>query len=186
MRTVCDWCGKEVEIILSQAPETVRVKDEEITLQIKNCKCSCCGAELWISEVENENLRNAYNEYRKRHKLLLPEQIREIRESYGMSQVSFAKLLGFGEKTIARYENGSIQDVAHNNLMLLMSDKHNFQKLFERNKQDFPSFEQFKVQKALRAKESITTPYYRRDDAYGVSIAPLPYEQYYDSFGGNS
>lgn len=186
MRTVCDWCGKEVEVMLSQAPETVKVKDEEITLQIKSCKCSCCGAELWISEVENENLRNAYNEYRRRHKLLLPEQIKEIREGYGMSQVSFAKLLGFGEKTIARYENGSIQDEAHNNLMLLMADKHNFRRLFERNEQSFPSFEQFKVKKALNAKECVAMPYRIRVDTYGVSIASAVDEEYDESIGGIS
>lgn len=36
----------------------------------------------------------------------MPEEIKKIREQYGLSQRSFAKLLNWGDKTICRYENG--------------------------------------------------------------------------------
>ena len=41
-------------------------------------------------------LVDAYNVYRKEHKLLLPEEIKKIREQYGLSQRKFSKLLNWG------------------------------------------------------------------------------------------
>ena len=59
-----------------------------------------------------------------------------------MSQVAFAKVLGLGNKTVARYENGSIADMAQNNLIELMKQPSNFRELLQKNqdkisKQDY-------------------------------------------------
>ena len=45
-----------------------------------------------------------------------------IRESYGLSQVDLAKLLGWGEATISRYESKAIQDEAYDMLLRLVKD----------------------------------------------------------------
>lgn len=87
--------------------------------------CADCGEEFYSEEFDNATLVRAYNEYRKRHKLLLPEEIKKIREQYGLSQRSFAKLLNWVDKTIFRYENGSIQDKAHNTLLLFLREPEN-------------------------------------------------------------
>jgi len=58
-----------------------------------------------------------YAEYRRRHGLLSPEQIRGIREKYQLSQDAFATLLGTSPATLARYEGGSIQDKAYDQLL---------------------------------------------------------------------
>lgn len=42
-----------------------------------------------------------------------------------LSQRSFAKLLNWGDKTIRRYENGAVQDRAHNSLLLFLRDPEN-------------------------------------------------------------
>ncbi len=180
MRAICDYCGKEVDVLLYQASETYKVKDEAITVKATLCKCSCCGEELWVSDINNENLRIAYNEYRKRHNLLMPSQIRSMREKYGLSQVTFAKLLGFGEKTVARYENGSIQDEAHNNLMLLISDPRNLKMLYERNKGTVPMMERFQVNSFLKTNVQ-NTPYYVRNDVYRMSIPFSSIESDYEN-----
>ena len=56
---------------------------------------------------------------------MLPKEIKKIREQYGLSQRAFAKLLNWGDKTIYRYENGSIQDRAHNSLLLFLREPEN-------------------------------------------------------------
>ena len=45
-----------------------------------------------------------------------------IRESYGLSQVDLAKLLGWGEATISRYESKAIQDEAYDMMLRLVKD----------------------------------------------------------------
>lgn len=48
---------------------------------------------------------------------LTPEDIKAIRSHYGLSQKSFAKLLGLGEASIARYEKGQEPSKANANLI---------------------------------------------------------------------
>lgn len=67
--------------------------------------------------MENGNLLNARNSYRRAHDLLTSDQIVAIRELYGLSQVDLAKLLGWGEATISRYESKAIQDEAYDTML---------------------------------------------------------------------
>jgi len=179
MRAICDYCGKEVDVLLYQAKDTYKVKGEDITIDVTICKCSCCGEDIWVSDVDNNNLRTAYNEYRKKHQLLTPDQIKGIREKYGLSQVSFAKLLGFGEKTIARYENGSIQDEAHNNLMMLVDEPQNLKKLYDRKKYCIPMMEQFSVNARMYTNAQ-NIAYSRGKPSYQIRLSSSEKTEQYD------
>ena len=125
MMEYCDVCGKEVETQVITRQETYNVCGEEIMVNAQVMVCAECGEELFNEELDSATLIKAYNEYRRRHKLLFPEEIKEIREQYGLSQRSFAKLLNWGDKTICRYENGAVQDKAHNSLLLFFKNPEN-------------------------------------------------------------
>ena len=47
----------------------------------------------------------------------MSQQIKEIRKRYGLSQQAFARLLGIGEASITRYENGVTPTKANANLI---------------------------------------------------------------------
>lgn len=100
MMYYCEVYGREVETKIITRKEVLNVCGEDIEVDAQVMVCTECGEEL-----DSATLINVYNEYRRRHKLLLPEEIRRIREQYGLSQRSFAKLLNWGDKTIRRYEN---------------------------------------------------------------------------------
>lgn len=106
MRKYCVECDREVEAKIEIKNETYEVCGESIEVTARVLVCTECGEEFYCEELDNETLLNAYNVYRRRHKLLLPEEIKKIRVQYGLSQRSFAKLLNWGDKTIHRYENG--------------------------------------------------------------------------------
>ena len=118
----CEECGKKVETKIETKRETYEVCGEKIEVEAQVLVCAECGEEFFCEELDNVTLVNAYNEYRKRHKLLMPDEIEKIREQYGLSQRSFAKLLNWGDKTVHRYENGSIQDKAHNSMMVFLKE----------------------------------------------------------------
>ena len=63
-----------------------------------------------------------------------PEEIEKIREQYGLSQKNFARLLGWGDITIHRYESGAIQDDAHNDVLSLIKDFDYYKQYFESKK----------------------------------------------------
>ena len=103
----CPKCQSEVATTVRNMTESYPVKGENIQVDAQVRICSVCGEALWDDVLDSQNLRRAYAQYRKTHGLLQPEEIQEIRELYGLSQVIFARVLGLGDKTVARYENGS-------------------------------------------------------------------------------
>lgn len=133
MMDYCEVCGREVETKIITQKEIFNVCGEDIEVDAKVMVCAECGEELFNEELDSATLINAYNEYRRRHKFLLPEEIRKIREQYGLSQRNFAKLLNWGDKTIRRYENGAVQDRAHNSLLLFLREPENMRTYLTEN-----------------------------------------------------
>ena len=63
----------------------------------------------------------------------LAEVVKAIRAKYGLSQRSFAALLGIGEATMVRYEQGAVPSRANANLILAAEDPHFMKGCIERN-----------------------------------------------------
>ncbi len=133
MKKYCENCEKEVETSVILKKEKYTVYGELIETDAKVLICEECGEEFFCEELDAQTLSNVYNFYRKKHNLLFPEEIKSIREQYGLSQRSFAKLLNWGDKTICRYENGAIQDKAHNGLLLLLKEPRNMRTYIMQN-----------------------------------------------------
>lgn len=127
----CPKCQTEVPTTVKDMVESYPVKGESVTVTARVRVCQVCGEELWDDILDSQNLRRAYAAYRETHGLLQPEEIQQIREMYGLSQVVFARVLGLGDKTVARYENGSLADAAQNNLIALARNPENFRQLLE-------------------------------------------------------
>lgn len=130
----CPRCETDVETTVREVFETYPVKGENITVKARVRFCAVCGEDIWDEELDAQNLLNAYTEYRKRHLLLQPGEIRAIREKYRLSQMAFARVLGLGDKSVTRYENGSIADMAQNNLIALARHPNVFKELLEQNR----------------------------------------------------
>lgn len=113
----CPNCNKMMDSEVVERLETLNVRGQEITLKVKMRVCKECGEPLVDDELDDISLKQFYDEYRRLNNLLFPNDIKKIREKYNMSQTEFAKLLGMGEKTITRYENGTIQEKTHDNLI---------------------------------------------------------------------
>ncbi|WP_249029542.1 type II TA system antitoxin MqsA family protein [Tannockella kyphosi] len=133
MKKYCEECGFENETKIVIKKESYEVCGETIEVNARVLTCQECGEEFYCEDLDSETLVSAYNEYRRRHKLLFAEDIKKIREQYGLSQRSFAKLLNWGDKTIHRYENGSIQDKAHNSLLLFLKEPENMKLYIKEN-----------------------------------------------------
>ena len=121
----CPICGQFHEIEQRKRTATLVIKEEEIEYEEIYYYCSNAkgeAREFEIGKMTNANLLNARNEYRKRKNLLTSEEIVELRERYGLSQVELARLLGWGEATISRYESKAIQDEAYDNMLRIVKD----------------------------------------------------------------
>jgi len=120
------------------------IKEREVTTEVKGIKIkftekykvdSKTNEEIFDRDIEQENDIKLYNIYKKRMNLLTTNEIKEIRERYGLSQKDFALALGMGEITINRLENGSIQSEAVDSIIRLSESPRNMLELIEKNRQ---------------------------------------------------
>lgn len=121
----CPVCDKVHEVEERKRKTSITIKGEEVTYEEKFYFCENADGEeneFETGKMINENLLNARNAYRVKMGLLTSDEIVTIRESYGLSQVDLAKLLGWGEATISRYESKSIQDEAYDTMLRMVKD----------------------------------------------------------------
>lgn len=118
----CPKCAETREVRVEVRQEAFKVGEDLIPVQSKVAVCTVCGTDLVDPELENDNMLKVYTEYRKRHNLLMPEEIRALRERLGVSQEVLAEMLGWPRNAIKRYENGSLQDEARDKVLRKLND----------------------------------------------------------------
>lgn len=121
----CPLCDKIHEVEERKRITTTMIKGEEVAYEERFYFCANADKEeneFETGAMANQNLLNARNAYRIKLGLLTSDEIIAIRESYGLSQVDLAKLLGWGEATISRYESKAIQDEAYDTMLRLIKD----------------------------------------------------------------
>jgi len=175
----CPNCEEYTETTVRVEKEVYNVRGEPTEIEAEVTICQKCGAKIFDEERDSQNLGKAYNLYRKNHNLLSPDQIRAIREKYGLSQRALSRLLGWGEITIHRYENGAVQDNAHNNLLHLIEDPENIKTLFEANRNKLPSYIASRLKKRIASFSQEDN-----EQAFQVSFEKLVSHQHVDLTSG--
>lgn len=121
----CPLCDKTHEVEERKRMTSIEIKGEEVIYEEHFYFCSNADKdenEFETGAMTNQNLLNARNAYRINMGLLTSDEIVAIRDSYGLSQVDLAKLLGWGEATISRYESKAIQDEAYDTMLRMVKD----------------------------------------------------------------
>jgi len=146
----CTSCDEERAFVKKQTEIIHEIKGESINVNVNIPYCAICGSQLTDLETENEHYDSALMIYRKTHNLLIPEEIKEIRQKYNLSQRAFARALGFAEATINRYELGALQDNLHNNLLLLCKEPDNFLTIINQNKTNLSQTEYDEIENHIK------------------------------------
>ncbi|MDE6999717.1 MAG: DUF4065 domain-containing protein [Lachnospiraceae bacterium] len=109
--------------------------------------------EFQTADLMSDNQMAARNAYRKVHGLLTSDEIVAVRENYGLTQVEAARLLGWGEATIARYESKAIQDEAYDTMLrILKEDPFRAIALLDKNSDRFPEAKKMQIRTKMVEK----------------------------------
>ena len=157
----CPLCDKTHEVEERKRVASILLKGEEVTYEERFYFCANADKdenEFETGSMTNENLLNARNAYRMKKGLLTSYEIVEIRESYGLSQVDLAKLLGWGEATISRYESKAIQDKAYDTML-----RRNKDNPLQAKKKKKKNADKFTTMKRLEIRSKIV----EKLDSYG-------------------
>ena len=170
----CLPCRKTVEADVVERKETYTVKGESIEILAQVAVCPQCNQDLYDDELDSQTQQSVFNQYRQKHGLLTPEEIRRIREKYKLSQKAFSRLIGFGEVTIHRYELGSIQEKTHDLLIRQAEDADFIHRRYEENPKAVKSHEKKAFEKRLadllpKKQPNVLSPevsFYKNRDIY--------------------
>lgn len=106
--TFCEECRKDVAYSIESASMKNILKGEEYIYTGKKAMCFECNAEVYVAEIEDENLKALYNAYRKKNGIISLEKILEIPQKYNIGKRPLSLLLGWGEMTFTRYCDGDM------------------------------------------------------------------------------
>lgn len=152
----CPLCEKTHEVEERKRMTTITIKGKEVVYEERFYFCANADEdenEFENGAMTNENLLNARNAYRVKMGLLTSDEIVAIRESYGLSQVDLAKLLGWGEATISRYESKAIQDEAYDTMLRLIKDNPlQALEFLKKNYDKFPKMKQLEIRQKIVEK----------------------------------
>lgn len=114
---LCTCCMEEHEVKTVLVSENTTFKNVKVNYEAVYLYCDK-AEELYMDEQQmQENDLRLKDAYRKSQGLLTSSEICDIRAKYKISQSDFCILLGWGGKTITRYEGHQVQDKAHDTIL---------------------------------------------------------------------
>ncbi|MCX6054388.1 MAG: DUF4065 domain-containing protein [Chloroflexi bacterium] len=150
----CPTCDKTTGMELINRPEEFEIKGQKIMVEVSLYHCKECDSEFSTKEL-GDPFKNAYDLFREKNGMVQPQQIIEFRKKYDLTQKELSDLLGFGGVTLSRYENGSLQDQAHDNVLKLSMEPHNFLLLLNRNQTAIEEGKKNKIIQQIRQELSL-------------------------------
>lgn len=116
--------------------ETYHLRGEDYVVTAPARFDQVTGKQIFDEQLDDAAVNAALSMYRKAHKMVTPEQIVELRKSFGLSQRGFATLLGWSPTTVANYETGALPSNANNQLLQALIHRPQFaNELFALSKQ---------------------------------------------------
>lgn len=133
MKTIADKpspvTGGQLEVCRQM--EEVIFRGEKISYEKSFYRCLDSGLEFVDEELETANLKLMYDTYRRIHSIPLPEELKAMRERYGIPASAMSLILGLGENQYGLYEDGSVPTASVGKLLALAMDPVNFQMMLQ-------------------------------------------------------
>lgn len=102
----CPICAGPIQAISEDREITIGNRSARVLDQFFRCRT--CDEAFYAPGQMDATMKRASDAIRIREGLLLPDEIRGIRERLGLTQQAFEDLLGVGSKTAVRWEKGSV------------------------------------------------------------------------------
>lgn len=123
------FTGKEMAVKTGRREIVFRKETFLVNFQFYLCEET--GEEFTDSRLGDLNMNQVFNQFRKKHKLPFPDEIKLLRDKYELSASKMAEALGFGTNVYRNYENGEIPSASNSRLIQLAKDPAEFKKLVE-------------------------------------------------------
>lgn len=121
------FTGKEMTVC--QETRIVNYRGERYNYTALYYLCEDSGERFTTTASDTEAMEQVYRQYRERHGIPSPEEIKAIRLKYRVSAAKMSRILGLGANQYRLYENGEMPSLSNARLITLVAEKGNFEKL---------------------------------------------------------
>lgn len=133
------------EAILNKELRTMNFRKEPFTVWFQYYKCKDTGEQFTDAELDEVNISQVYNRYRAKYGIPFPDEVKTVRQHYGLSANKMSEILGLGINLYRNYEAGEVPSVSNGRLIQMAKDPKEFKKLIELGKNVFSPEELEKI-----------------------------------------
>ena len=145
---------KEVSTI-----EDAEFRKEKYRVHVRYYVCEDTGEQFTTTEQDTLQFNDLYSQYRIRHGIPFPDEIKEIRTRYGLNYSQISRILGFGTNQYAKYENGEVPSESNGKMIAAIRDKNVLLGLLKGCKDTFQPAEYDRILTSINMSEM-------KDDEY--------------------
>jgi uncharacterized phage-associated protein/DNA-binding transcriptional regulator YiaG len=121
--------GKEMKLLREES--SLMYRKEKFSVIYHCYLCQDTGERFTDDKLDNVNMVQVHNQYREKYGIPFAEEIKAIREKYGVAASKISEILGLGTNTYRLYEAGEMPSVANGRLILSIKEPMEFIKQVE-------------------------------------------------------
>ncbi len=137
------------EATLQKEIRTMNFRKEPFQVWFQFYKCMDSSEQFTDEELDEVNINQIYNQYRAKYGIPFPDEIKAIREQYGLSAHKMSEILGLGINVYRNYEAGEVPSVSNGRLIQMAKDPKEFKKLIDFGKNEFTAEELEKINRKI-------------------------------------
>lgn len=137
------------EVRIKRESRSLLYRKESFSIVYHVYVCVDTEEEFTTDELDELNLRQVHHKYREKYGIPFQDEIRQIREKYGLSAAKMSEVLGLGINVYRQYEAGEMPSVSTGRLIRMAGDPAEFEKLLELNKNALEEQDYLKIKKKV-------------------------------------
>lgn len=137
-------------------------RGEKYTVNVCYYQCEDTGEQFTTTEQDNLWTSELYSQYREKHGIPSPHEIKALRESYGLNRAQLSRMLGFGINQLKNYEDGQVPSESNGKMLKIASHPLTMMSLLEISQNEF------KASEYDRVKKKIALNYFEQNRKLGI------------------
>lgn len=135
------------------AVEEKEFRKEKFLVHVRYYVCEDTGEQFTTTEQDTLLFNDLYSQYRTRHGIPFPEEIKEIRERYHLNYTQISRILGFGANQYAKYESGEVPSESNGKMIAAIRHKNVLMNLLKDCEAQFTAAEYQRIKSSLERHE---------------------------------
>lgn len=141
---------------------TTEVKDfrkERFTVHVRYFVCEDTGEQFTTTEQDTLQFNDLYAQYRVKHGIPFPDEIKAIRKKYNLNYSQISRILGFGANQYAKYEAGEVPSESNGKMINAIRDRNVLIGLLKSCKDTFQPSEYERILNSIMMCDERENPY---------------------------